>query len=81
MHDTRSGNRLSLTRSQRSSRSCFYRFSSLRRTGFSIGGIGTATFGAIIIYQLLREPAERHDAFANADSGVDAETVRAAGPH
>lgn len=25
--------------------------------GFSIGGIGTATFGAIIVYQILREPS------------------------
>ncbi|HYJ78839.1 MAG TPA: solute carrier family 23 protein [Longimicrobiaceae bacterium] len=39
--------------------------------GFSIGGIGTATFGAIILYQLLREPAGEHDSLAMADSGVD----------
>jgi xanthine/uracil permease len=25
--------------------------------GFTLGGIGTATFGAIILYQLLREKA------------------------
>lgn len=54
----------------------------LKMGGFSVGGIGTATFGAIILYQLLREPADRHDALATADSGVDLETVRpAAGVH
>jgi xanthine/uracil permease len=53
----------------------------LKLGGFSIGGIGTATFGAIILYQLLREPADRHDALATADSGVDLETARAAGVH
>jgi putative pyrimidine permease RutG len=42
----------------------------LKLGDFSIGGIGTATFGAIIIYQLLREPASRDDALAAADSGV-----------
>jgi uracil-xanthine permease len=47
----------------------------LRLGGFTLGGIGTATFGAIILYQLLREPAERHDALATADSGVDLEPV------
>jgi hypothetical protein len=49
--------------------------------GFSVGGIGTATFGAIILYQLLREPADRHDALATADSGVDLETAPPAGVH
>lgn len=29
----------------------------LRIGGFTLGGIGTATFGAIILYQLFREPA------------------------
>ena len=53
----------------------------LKLGGFSVGGIGTATFGAIILYQLLREPADRHDALATADSGVDLETVRPAGVH
>jgi uracil-xanthine permease len=53
----------------------------LKLGGFSIGGIGTATFGAIIIYQLLREPAGRHDDLATADSGVDLATVPAAGVH
>lgn len=53
----------------------------LKLGGFSIDGIGTATFGAIIIYQLLREPAERHDAPATADSGVDLETVPPASVH
>ncbi|HEX8831027.1 MAG TPA: hypothetical protein VF705_07680 [Longimicrobium sp.] len=53
----------------------------LKLGGFSVGGIGTATFGAIIIYQLLREPAERHDALATADSGVDLADVPRAGVH
>jgi uracil-xanthine permease len=53
----------------------------LKLGGFSIGGIGTATFGAIIIYQLLREPAGRHDALATADGGVDLATVPATGVH
>jgi putative pyrimidine permease RutG len=30
----------------------------LKFSGFTLGGIGTATFGAIIIYHLLREPKE-----------------------
>ncbi|MBB4634414.1 solute carrier family 23 protein [Longimicrobium terrae] len=42
----------------------------LKLGDFSVGGIGTATFGAIIIYQLLREPASRHDGLGTADSGV-----------
>jgi hypothetical protein len=42
--------------------------------------IGTATFGAIILYQPLREPAERDEpALGTADSGVDVEAVRTAG--
>jgi putative pyrimidine permease RutG len=53
----------------------------LKLGGFSVGGIGTATFGAIILYQLLREPADRHDALATADSGVDLETVQPAASH
>jgi hypothetical protein len=44
-------------------------------------GIGTAAFGAIILYQPLREPEERHDALATADSGVDQETVPPVGVH
>jgi putative pyrimidine permease RutG len=53
----------------------------LKRGGFSVGGIGTATFGAILIYPLPREPAERHDALATADSGVDLEAARPSGSH
>ena len=49
--------------------------------GFTLPGIGTATFGAILIDQLLCEPAERHDALATADSGVDLETVPSAAVH
>ncbi|HSQ80175.1 MAG TPA: solute carrier family 23 protein [Casimicrobiaceae bacterium] len=30
---------------------------SLRLGGFTLGGIGTATFGAILLYQLFRDPA------------------------
>jgi putative pyrimidine permease RutG len=55
----------------------------LRIGGFTLPGIGTATFGAILLYQLLREPAERHDGVATADSGVDAadrDPVHAAAP-
>ncbi|GAC1362864.1 MAG: solute carrier family 23 protein [Herpetosiphon sp.] len=37
----------------------------LKVGGFSIGGIGTATFGAIIIYQLLREPISADAGTAN----------------
>src|SRR5437588_5354244 len=39
--------------------------------GFSLGGIGTATFSAIILYQLLRERASEEEAVAVADSAVD----------
>ena len=39
--------------------------------GFSLGGIGTATFAAIIIYQLLRERAPEEEAVAVADSAVE----------
>jgi xanthine/uracil permease len=39
--------------------------------GFSLGGIGTATFAAIILYQLLRERAPEEEAVAVADSAVD----------
>jgi len=30
----------------------------LRFGGFTLGGIGTATFGAIVLYQLLRDGGE-----------------------
>lgn len=39
--------------------------------GFALGGIGTASFGAIIIYQLLRERATEEEDVAVADSAVD----------
>src|SRR5256884_6757039 len=39
--------------------------------GFSLGGIGTATFPAIILYQLLRERAPQEKAVAVAYSAVD----------
>ncbi len=38
---------------------------------FALGGIGTATFAAIILYQLLREPTPEEEAVAVADSAVD----------
>ncbi len=38
---------------------------------FALGGIGTATFSAIILYQLLRERAPEAEAVAVADSAVD----------
>lgn len=38
--------------------------------GFPIGGIGTATFGAIILYQLLREPEPEAEELVAADSAV-----------
>jgi len=38
---------------------------------FSLGGIGTASFGAIILYQLLRERAPEEEAIAVADSAVE----------
>jgi putative pyrimidine permease RutG len=53
----------------------------LKIGGFTLPGIGTATFGAIILYQLLREPGERHDALATADSGVDLDSVPSAAAH
>jgi putative pyrimidine permease RutG len=37
---------------------------------FSIGGIGTATFGAIIIYQILREREPKPEEISTADSAV-----------
>ena len=39
---------------------------------FSIGGIGTATFGAIIIYQILREREPKPEEISTADSAVGA---------
>ena len=38
---------------------------------FALGGIGTATFAAIILYQLLRERAPEEEAVAVADSAVE----------
>ncbi len=38
---------------------------------FALGGIGTATFSAIILYQLLRERFPEEEAVAVADSAVD----------
>jgi len=38
--------------------------------GFSLGGIGTATFGAILIYQLLRERQPQPEEAVTADSAV-----------
>lgn len=38
--------------------------------GFTIGGIGVATFGSIIIYQLLRERAAQPEEAASADAAV-----------
>lgn len=40
--------------------------------GFSLGGIGTATFGAIIIYQILREREPKPEEISTADSAVSA---------
>ena len=38
--------------------------------GFALGGIGTAAFGAIIVYQLLRERTPQPEEAATADSAV-----------
>lgn len=38
---------------------------------FSLGGIGTATFSAIILYQLLREPAAETQTVTAADSAIE----------
>ncbi|MGH2481976.1 MAG: hypothetical protein ACRDHW_20175, partial [Ktedonobacteraceae bacterium] len=38
--------------------------------GFTIGGIGVATFGSIIMYQILRERDPQPDEAATADSAV-----------
>jgi putative pyrimidine permease RutG len=38
---------------------------------FSVGGIGTATFGAILLYQLLRERATQPEEAVVADSAVE----------
>jgi putative pyrimidine permease RutG len=40
---------------------------------FSIGGIGTATFGAIILYQILRGWGSESDDVATADAAVNVE--------
>src|SRR5213082_1375687 len=41
--------------------------------GFSIGGIGTATFGSIILYQILRERGTKPEEVATADAAVNVE--------
>ena len=38
--------------------------------GFALGGIGTAAFGAIIVYQLLREREPQSEELASADAAV-----------
>ena len=38
---------------------------------FSIGGIGTATFGSIILYQILRERGTKPEEVATADAAVN----------
>ena len=38
---------------------------------FSMSGIGTATFSAIILYQILREREPQPEEIASADSAVD----------
>lgn len=40
---------------------------------FSIGGIGTATFGSIILYQILRERGAKPEEVATADAAVNVE--------
>ena len=40
---------------------------------FSLGGIGTATFGAIIVYQILRERGPQPEEMVTADSAVGLE--------
>jgi putative pyrimidine permease RutG len=42
----------------------------LRMGGFALGGIGTATFGAIILYHLLRRTPDRPPPILVADSAV-----------
>src|SRR5579883_2645853 len=50
---------------------------------FTIGGIGVATFGSIILYQILRERNPQHEEAVSADSAVGldpgAETPAGAG--
>lgn len=38
--------------------------------GFTIGGIGVATFGSILVYQLLRERKPQVEETVTADSAV-----------
>ena len=38
--------------------------------GFTIGGIGVATFGSIILYQILREREPQPEEAATADSAI-----------
>lgn len=40
---------------------------------FSIGGIGTATFGSIILYQILRERGTKPEEVATADAATNVE--------
>jgi uracil-xanthine permease len=47
---------------------------------FSLGGIGTATFSAIILYQLLRERAPEKESLEVADSAVETPEQRSAEP-
>lgn len=43
--------------------------------GFEIGGIGTATFAAIILYQLLRDTGSRSEEIVKADAAVGPPSV------
>jgi putative pyrimidine permease RutG len=47
--------------------------------GFTIGGIGVATFGSIIMYQILRERTPQPEEVATADSAVGPFTEPEAG--
>jgi putative pyrimidine permease RutG len=47
---------------------------------FSIGGIGVATFGVIILYQLLREREPQSEEAVTADSAVGLDPGREAQP-
>ena len=44
---------------------------SLKLFGFTLGGIGTATLVAIVLYQILREGGSETDVVGTADSAVD----------
>ncbi len=47
---------------------------------FALGGIGTATFAAIILYQLLRERSTEEEPVAVADSAVEPEPAERINP-